>query len=400
MKYLTNQYGDKLGPRLPLMTQSGGLTVKEVNATLNYNGKAAAGALSTIQLPDVPILTPQGNKHGSYWGLKQNLVYSRNDSVSITETAGSADCTIVEPDKNLENLFESASGTVKRYIVKLYDTSQNELYGWIEGIAASSNAYTLTVYNNRKLETAQNWVGSISDFDSTKIAKVEIYEYTSSLEFDTGTTLTEEVEMPFEYGTEEERVYREIDNLSNGQFFVDYVRGYIYAKKADTTTSEIITWQTYASNVDTSTGVDGPSGTSSDPMYFIDANPLDTKNLALVQSAVTNQATYSDDYVVDVRNYNSVIVGYKKASGTDTIACKVYGSSQDDGTAPSSVSFHDISQYGISPLDQSAGAASYASNIFASVDTSAMSFLKVEVDRSAGTSDDADYEVYVRASAL
>lgn len=150
---------------------------------------------------------------------------------SVTETNGSAACTIYDPDKNLENLFESLTTTVKRFIVKVYDKSGNSLYGWIMGVSVSSDVYTFSVYNARVAET-QNWVGTLASFDNTQLDHVEIYFYGSSLSFGTGTCLTEEVACPKEFSKTRESQLLFAESLSNGQFFVDYERGDIIGKKS------------------------------------------------------------------------------------------------------------------------------------------------------------------------
>jgi len=246
--YLTNSKGQPISPRQPLPVDD--LTSNETvstNETLTYNGKAVAGTITVNATTYQPIMTAEGDRVASYWGNKENLVYTAKlNVVSLTETAGSAKAVIVDPDKNLEMLFESLTGTVKRYVLKATDTSGNVLYGWIFTVATSGNQYTIDVCNKRKAET-KNWVGTLASFDNTSIAKIEIYRYTSSLEFGTGTTLTEEVHATDEYTTDWKELITYAQTLSNGQYFVDYMRGLIIGKRANTTASETITYNIWAS---------------------------------------------------------------------------------------------------------------------------------------------------------
>ena len=249
---LRNSHGDTIDPRQPLPVieaKSGVLT--SVSPTLTYSGKDAAGAVTTASLLYKPMYEAQGSRVASYWGNKENLVYSAFADgnpkkatswlASVTETNGSAACTIYDPDKNLENLFESLTTTVKRFIVKVYDKSGNSLYGWIMGVSVSSDVYTFSVYNARVAET-QNWVGTLASFDNTQLDHVEIYFYGSSLSFGTGTCLTEEVVCPKEFSKTRESQLLFAESLSNGQFFVDYERGDIIGKKADGTDTEVVTY--------------------------------------------------------------------------------------------------------------------------------------------------------------
>lgn len=250
---LRNQYNETLDPTQPLVVADAATRrVVEHTETLIYNGKAAAGAVTINSTAQKPVVTVEGDQVASHWELEKNKVYEALvDSQAkpgtprlqaVTETNGSADITIYDDAKDLEALFESATTTVKRFVAKVIDKDGNSLYGWIFGVAASSNVYTIDVVNNRLTET-QNWVGTLGNFDNTSLQKVEIYRYNSPISFGTGTTLTEEVQCPREYSKSWEQVLNyAIRNLSNGQYFVDYMRGRIVGKKADATASEAITY--------------------------------------------------------------------------------------------------------------------------------------------------------------
>lgn len=256
---IRNQYDETIDSTQPIpVLQKQASEKTSVSETLTYNGKAAAGAISINAAAQSPIISIEGDQIASHWELKKNQVYkaiadglaraNEPKLTSVTETNGSAAVVINDADKDLELLFESLTTTVKRYVLKVTDKSGGSLYGWIFGVAKLTNVYTIDVVNNRLTET-QNWVGTLADFDNTALAKVEIFRYNSPLTFGTGTTLTEEVVCPREFSKSWQSAidYAE-NNLSNGQYFVDYLRGRIIGKKADTTASETITYNVGASS--------------------------------------------------------------------------------------------------------------------------------------------------------
>lgn len=264
MNYLTRSNGDEYGPRMPFVVDNleGNKTIT-TSETITYNGKAVAGAVSINPLTYSPIMSALGDRVASHWDLPENLVYTSNGQVVVVETAGSATAVIVDSNRDLEKAYESLTGTVKRYVLKLTDNQNNVLYGWIYGVAASSNAYTFSVQNSRLGEAAQNWVGTLANFDYTRGCKAEIFRYTSSIAFGTGTTFTEEVRPPAgEYIlTWKKLLDYANDTLSNGQYFVDYMRGTLIGKRADTTASETITYNIQA-NAEVELVVGGSSGSS------------------------------------------------------------------------------------------------------------------------------------------
>ena len=262
---LRSAHGDTIDPRQPLPVDTvESQETSSVSPTITYNGKDAAGSISITSVLLKPIIEDQGSRVGSYWGLPQNMVYkaladgnpAKGTSwlTSVTETAGIAAITVYDPDKNLEEMFESLTTTVKRFIVKVYDTSGGTLYGWVMGVAASSDVYTFDIFNNRLTEGNQDWVGTLGNFDNTALDKVEIYFYNSSIAFGTGTAYTEEVDYPKEYSKNREQQIRYAETLSNGQFFVDYMRGEIIGPKADATASEVVTYNVWSSTIGGSSG--------------------------------------------------------------------------------------------------------------------------------------------------
>lgn len=297
---LRSSHGDTIDPRQPLPTDSvKAQEVVSVSPTITYNGKASAGAISINSLTFKPISSIEGDQVASYWGNEENKVYSafadgnpkKGTSwlTSVTETASSAAITIYDPDKNLEEMFESVTGTVKRFVCKVYDKTGGTLYGWVRGISVSGSVYTFEIMNNRLTET-QSWVGTLSAFDNANLEKVEIYHYNTSLTFSTGTTFTEEVGCPKEYSKSWEKVLEYAQTLSNGQYFVDYMRARVVGVKADTTAIETVTYNIRSS---TSTGVNGSIAAS-----VIDVNvsnpPQTSSSFSLISSAQTLTGSFAD----------------------------------------------------------------------------------------------------------
>lgn len=258
---LRGRHGDTIDPRLPLpVSAMQGLECTQASETITYNGKAAAGAITVNGLLCHPVVSLEGDQIASYWGSPENLCYTAyvsesakhgaNTLVSLTETATSAAFVVYDAVTNLELMFESLTTTTKRFIAKATDKAGGTLYGWIMGVAVSTNVYTFDAYNLKTLETGKSWVGTLTAFDNTDMEKVEIFHYNSSIAFATGTTLTEEVAAPKEYSKGWGSVMSHAGKLSNGQYFVDYLRGRIIGKRADATASETVTYNTLVTKCD------------------------------------------------------------------------------------------------------------------------------------------------------
>lgn len=244
--YLTRPHGKEVGNQLPLqvhnVAQSGDNTAIS-GETVTFNSAAAASSTGVNALDKRPILNLSGGQVGSYWGLAQNrMMLYKDTSVfgTLTETAASASMVITDVTNNLIILFEATSGA-RRYILKATDSSGAVLYGWIGDITASGNVYTIPVHNHVTTGSgAQSWVGTLASFDNSAVKTVEIFAYTSSLVWVTGTVLTEEVVFEEEYVMGNMKTY--FDSLSAGQYGVNYRTGQIYFKKATTGTSDTVNY--------------------------------------------------------------------------------------------------------------------------------------------------------------
>lgn len=251
---LRSAHGDTIDPRQPLpVVTAKAQEVLPKSDTIIYNGKAAQGAITVNALKASPVLSIEGDQIASYWGQIQNKVYNAladNDPAkdvhwiqTFVETDGSADITIFDPAQDLEEMFESLTTTVKRFVMKVTDSSGKELYGWIMGVAdGGNNDYTFDIFNDRLGEGSQDWVGTEASFDETAVVKAEIFRYNSPIVFGTGTTLTEEVDCTKEYSKSWEKVMEYAETLSDGQYFVDYLRGRIVGVKDDNTASEVVAY--------------------------------------------------------------------------------------------------------------------------------------------------------------
>lgn len=341
---LRNQYDETVDPTQPLPVDTVEAQRKlSISETLTYNGKAAAGAVTVNSVAQKAIVSVEGDQVASYWGLEKNKVYTAAVEGyerageprlrTVTETNGSAAVVIVDDNKDLELWFESLTTTVKRYVIRVKDTTGAYLYGWIFGVAKSGNVYTIDVVNNRLTET-QNWVGTLASFDNTSLAKAEIFRYSSSLVFGTGTTLTEEVESPREYSKSWQSILNyATEKLTNGQYFVDYMRGRIIGKKADTTASETVTYNILSSTSTSTASTDStladdaaftPTTTQVTPVGFfadetatdsVDEGDIGAARMTLTRKQIT-ASEFQEDTAHVAADYLTVI-GTKR---TDTAA--------------------------------------------------------------------------------
>ncbi len=234
MNFLTDPQGKEITPTNPL-------PVGEVNFAREREAvtgetvafvTGAAGFTGKVSLDKAPLANLTGDKVGSHWRKNPLLSNSVTSYVTaVVETATSATVTVFDTDRNLEQIFETPSGVAKA-VIELTDPSGGTLYGYIGGVSASGNAYTLSVYNTAALAT-QSWVGTLSGFAFAAGTRFTVYSNETSLAWTTGTVLTREVELPDGFGE-----VNFLDGLSNGDYGVDYERGTIYYKKATTGTSD------------------------------------------------------------------------------------------------------------------------------------------------------------------
>ena len=207
--YITRPEGKAVDNQLPMqvddVTQASDRVAAPVE-TVTFASGAKASSTGVNALDKAPILNLTGDKIGSYWEENKNKMYETArplDIGTLTETATAADVAITDVDNNLELFFEIASGN-RQYVLKAIDGDGNSLYGWIGGVAAASNVYTIDIHN-AVTGGAQSWVGTLASFDATDVQRIEIYSYQSSFTWVTGTVLTEEVALPNEEALQSEK---------------------------------------------------------------------------------------------------------------------------------------------------------------------------------------------------
>lgn len=277
MMYLTDEQGQAVRPNRPLPTRDSGKSTDAVTIsgeTVTFV-TGAAGFTGTVGLDKAPVMNRLGDKIGSYWRSQDNLVdgtayplyQSQNNSLrprvtALTETATAADITIYNENVNMEQLFETPSGT-REYVLVVRDRSGNQIYGWIDVVATSGDEYVLDIYD-APTSGAQTWSGTaVGTFDNTENLTYEIFEYNTSFLWNTGTVLTTEVAHDCGRSNEDQ-----LRGLANGEFFIDYWNGVIGYKKATTGTSDTADYKTRAETAVsvTSSGAGGATAAKQDTM--------------------------------------------------------------------------------------------------------------------------------------
>lgn len=249
MNYITDQSGKPHSRFYPQPVRDVGQAsvVTPVTSEAITFAAGAAGLRGILNLAKSRVGDVGGALVGSHWREIQNLCL-QSDSlkrriIGIVETATSATVTITDTELNLELLLEMTTGN-SRFVIKLTDPTGNELYGYIRGIAASGNAYTITV-NNTLAGGTQSWVGNTTNFVSTNVegCSFEIYAYSSSLSFGTGTILLQE--KLYDPRMSDFEVLLSL--TTDGDYAVDYMRGRIFYRKATTGTSDTVNYTSVAS---------------------------------------------------------------------------------------------------------------------------------------------------------
>jgi hypothetical protein len=263
--------------------------------TITFASAAAAGSTGVNGLDHAPITNLAGDKVGSFWGERQNLMLEYTNVAgtligAVVETATSASVVITDVNNVLDKLFEAASGN-RRYVLKVIDSTGGYLHGWIGDVTVSGNAYTFPIHD-AVTSGAQSWVGTLADFNGTA-AKIEIYAYESSFVWVTGTVLTREVAL------DEEKIETPFgrkafyDSLSNGDYAINYRTGAIYFKKATTGTSDTCNYDSLAAASVSVTG-SGATATLVDDAAFTPATSIVTPIGFFADETATDSVTEGD----------------------------------------------------------------------------------------------------------
>ena len=337
--YLTRKGGKNIKDQLPLQVDDVTQASDRVAApteTVTFACGAKASSTGINALDKAPILNLTGDKVGSYWGSADNLVYVQGSSTfigALVETATAAEVVITDLDNNLELFFEIASGN-RTHVLRAIDADGSVLYGWIGGVAATGDAYTIDVHN-AVTGGAQSWVGTLASFDGTAV-RIEIYRYESSFAWVTGTVLTEEVALDEENVIDRQKEF--FDSLSAGQYALNYRTGAIYFKKATTGTSDTCTYNTMAS-ASVTIGGGGGSTTLVDDAAFGIATSLVTPVGYLADETATDSVGEGDIGVarmtLDRRTINAGQILDDAALGVGTSYVNVIGGFADESSTDS-----------------------------------------------------------------
>lgn len=326
MNFLTNKYGQEVDQWNPLSVNDVSVSYDKIpvtGETVTFV-TGAAGFTQSVSLDKAPVMNLLGDRVGSFWRLPKNLRATNINRMgtckvtALTETATAADVTILDPDYNLEQLFETPSGTAG-FVIVVRDDTGGELYGYIKGVSASGDSYTFSVYNTAAMAT-QSWVGTLSSFAlSVGSTQFEIYSNESSLSWTTGTILTKEVPLPDHAAFDPQALTQWFDSLSNGDYGVDYEHGIIHYKKATTGTSDTLAYTTRASTSVTvatsgvtSTLVDdsafGVATSAVSPVGFLadeaSTDSVDEGDVGAARMTLTRKQIHASEFLEDTAHTN------------------------------------------------------------------------------------------------
>lgn len=128
------------------------------------------------------------------------------------------------------------------------------------------------------------------------------------------------------------------------------------------------------------------TGTEADKIF--DVNPLDEQHLEETLAAVTNGTDGTYYYYVDMDGYKYFSSQLELSGGSGTCTVTVEATNQDDGTAPSSCTYQDVTN-GLF------GVASYTASNFLIADTAqSFKYIRYKVVASTGGANDADWTLY------
>jgi hypothetical protein len=238
--FLTDPRGKEIKPQNPLSVDNVRVASEreQISSESVTFVTGAAGFTGSVALDKAPISNLLGNAVGSFWRKDENRLLGSDlgdgrgmNVTAVVETAASATVTISSPSFDIEELFETPSGTA-RAVIELTDRSGGTLYGYVGGVVESGTSYTIDVYDTPTLAT-QSWVGTLGSFTFATGTRFAIYRNNSSFAWVTGTVLAQEVDFP-----DGGDVVGFLDGLTAGQFGIDYGKGTIHYKKATTGTSD------------------------------------------------------------------------------------------------------------------------------------------------------------------
>jgi len=117
-----------------------------------------------------------------------------------------------------------------------------------------------------------------------------------------------------------------------------------------------------------------------------------------VNETLANITDGADDtyyYYVDMNGYTGLNIQGELSGGSGTVTSTVEGSWQDDGTAPASCAYQDITQYGFSDVLDGTSNASYTADFVLSKSSNVKpKYVRVKIVASTGDADDADWTLF------
>lgn len=154
---------------------------------------------------------------------------------------------------------------------------------------------------------------------------------------------------------------------------------------------------TFATGDVVSLTIKGPDKTrdySADAQKTVEQAPVWSHTAGDTLASVTNEADATSYYYLDVEGYEYAGIMIEKTGGTDTVAFTIEATPQNDGTAESSCTYHDITQYGTECLTAAAG-ASFADDVSFRIPTKGLKFIRVKVAVTL-SANDVDYVIYAQ----
>lgn len=128
-------------------------------------------------------------------------------------------------------------------------------------------------------------------------------------------------------------------------------------------------------------------------------DPLDTRDATNVLAEVTGQGDGTYDYYLDMAHFTKVGIQIENVDGVaGDNTYTIWGSEQDDGTAPNAVAYQNITQFGCDSMT-SANAASYTADVLLQTNAAGLSYkwIRVRVERANdGDNDDGEWTIYAR----
>ena len=137
-------------------------------------------------------------------------------------------------------------------------------------------------------------------------------------------------------------------------------------------------------------------GTNSNRSDEID--PVSAHHVEATLADVTDEASGTTTYYyVDLDGFTGLAVQVEIGAATDTITYTVEGSIQDDGTAPASCVYQDITQYGMNIETAASTAADYTADAILTLPSrSNYKYVRIKTVSSGGN-DTGDYVILVKS---